>query len=155
MQLAGRVGWKPAWDMCAGLVLGLLLSLLCDCWPVVDRRLATFFASPKKVAQKRRRKVAALRVPNCAGQKMGNEANSPAAQTASFLIHFLPRTIGSATCGSSGQKKSQKPIQKQHRIAVTRSKRRVRLAHRLCLALQIFVVSVYPLVRTAHPTLAR
>ncbi|WP_295762438.1 hypothetical protein [Undibacterium sp.] len=30
---------------------------------------------------------------------MGNEANSPAAQTASFLIHFLPSTSGSATCG--------------------------------------------------------
>jgi hypothetical protein len=29
---------------------------------------------------------------------MGNEANSPAAQTASLLIHFPPRTIGSATC---------------------------------------------------------
>jgi hypothetical protein len=43
---------------------------------VVDRQLHTFFASPKKVCQKRRRKVAALRVPNYAGRKMGNEANS-------------------------------------------------------------------------------
>jgi hypothetical protein len=76
------VAW---WCFCLLLSsLFLLLSLLCDCRPVVDRRLVTFFASPKKVTQKRRRKVAALRVPNCASQKMGNEANSPAAQT-SFI----------------------------------------------------------------------
>jgi hypothetical protein len=43
-------------------------------------------------------------IPACAGQKMGNEANSPAAQTASFLIHFLPSTSGSATCGKRTSK---------------------------------------------------
>jgi hypothetical protein len=58
------------------LVLFLILSLLCDCWPVVDRRLLPFLASSRKGSKRRRRKVAALRVPACAGQKMGNEANS-------------------------------------------------------------------------------
>jgi hypothetical protein len=57
MRLLAASARKAAWDMRSGRVLGSLLSLLCDCRPVVDRRLATFFASPKKVAQKRRRKL--------------------------------------------------------------------------------------------------
>jgi hypothetical protein len=62
--------------VCDGQVVFLLLSLLFDCWPVVDRRLLPFLASPRNGSKRRRRKVAALRVPACAGQKMGNEANS-------------------------------------------------------------------------------
>ncbi|CAN5763466.1 hypothetical protein BH11PSE12_BH11PSE12_30880 [soil metagenome] len=58
------------------LVLFIFLSLLWDCRPVVDRRLLPFLASPRKGSKRRRRKVAALRVPACASQKMGNEANS-------------------------------------------------------------------------------
>ncbi|WP_295755531.1 hypothetical protein [Undibacterium sp.] len=62
--------------LCFCLVVFVFLSLLCDCWPVVDRRLLPFLASPRNGSKRRRRKVAALRVPACAGQKMGNEANS-------------------------------------------------------------------------------
>jgi hypothetical protein len=39
--------------------LDCLLLLLCDCWPGVARLLLTFFASPKKVSQKRRPHFAA------------------------------------------------------------------------------------------------
>jgi hypothetical protein len=70
-----RVGGMLFW-VCYCLVLFVLLSLLGDCWPVVDRRLLPFLASPRNGSKRRRRKVAALRVPACAGQKMGNEANS-------------------------------------------------------------------------------
>jgi hypothetical protein len=58
-----------------------------------------FSCFAKKRKQKKATQFAALRVPACASQKMGNEANSPAAQTASFLIHFLPCTSGSAADG--------------------------------------------------------
>jgi hypothetical protein len=49
---------------------------------------------PKKATQSR----CPCGMPNCAGRKMGKVRNSPAAQTRTFLIHFPPRTIGSATC---------------------------------------------------------
>jgi hypothetical protein len=49
---------------------------------------------PKKATQSR----CPCGIPNCAGRKMGKVRNSPAAQTRTFLIHFPPRTIGSATC---------------------------------------------------------
>ena len=106
------------------LALFLLLALLCDCWPVVDRQLHTFFASPKKVCQKRRRKVAVpagypivqlvkwekfeTRYPCRAHIRLQADTvtqawcmhhETPATpQTRTFLIHFPPRTIGSATC---------------------------------------------------------
>ena len=38
---------------------------------------------------------------------MGKVRNSPAAQTRTFLIHFLPRTIGSATCEFDSKSKSK------------------------------------------------
>jgi hypothetical protein len=82
---SSNIGLRAAWNMRAGgmlflvcycLVLFLLLSLLGDCWPVVDRRLLPFLASPRNGSKRRRRKVAALRVPACAGQKMGKVRNS-------------------------------------------------------------------------------
>jgi hypothetical protein len=84
--------------VCCCSVLAVLLSLLCDCWPVVDRRLATFFASPKKVAQKRRRKVAVPAGCPIVQDVKWEMKQTRCAQTASLLIHFPPRTIGSATC---------------------------------------------------------
>jgi hypothetical protein len=48
----------------------------------VARLPLTFLASPRKCKQKKATAFAALRVPACASQKMGNERNSPAAQTA-------------------------------------------------------------------------
>jgi hypothetical protein len=95
------------WDMGAGLA-GVfvccccafydLLSLLCDCWPVVDRQLHTFFASPKKVCQKRRRKVAVPAGYPIVQDVKWEKFETRYAQTRTFLIHFPPRTIGSATC---------------------------------------------------------
>lgn len=49
--------------------------------PGVTRRPVTFFASPKKVTQKRRPQDAALRVPMKVRHCSGSETNSPAAQT--------------------------------------------------------------------------
>jgi hypothetical protein len=66
MRFFKHIGLRAAWNVrvgcmlflvCCGLVVLVFLSLLGDCWPVVDRQLHTFFASPKKVCQKRRRKV--------------------------------------------------------------------------------------------------
>jgi hypothetical protein len=71
MRAGGILFW-----VCCCLIVFVLLSLLCDCWPVVDRRLLPFLASPRKGSKRRRRKVAALRVPACAGQKMGKVRNS-------------------------------------------------------------------------------
>ena len=63
--------------VCYDLARDDFLSLLCDCRPVVDRQLLTFFASPKKRKPKKATtKVAALRVPICASQKMGKVRNS-------------------------------------------------------------------------------
>jgi hypothetical protein len=72
--------------------------------PGVARRLVTFFASPKKVTQKRRPQAAALRVPVCAKQKMGSERNSPAAQTAftSLSIFCFAQTAASQRGKSNG-----------------------------------------------------
>jgi hypothetical protein len=55
---------------------------------VVDRQLLTFLASPRKCKQKKATAFAALRVPICAGQKMGKLRNSPAAQTAKLSNPF-------------------------------------------------------------------
>jgi hypothetical protein len=79
-------------------VLNVLLSLFFDCWPVVDRQLHTFFASPKKVCQKRRRKVAVPAGYPIVQVVKWEMKQTRCAQTASLLIHFPPRTIGSATC---------------------------------------------------------
>jgi hypothetical protein len=85
MRFSKHIGLRGAWNMRAGgmlfllcfcLVLFVLLSLLCYCWPVVDRRLLPFLASPRNGSKRRRRKVAALRVPACASQKMGKVRNS-------------------------------------------------------------------------------
>jgi hypothetical protein len=65
--------------------------------PGVARRLVTFFVSPKKVTQKRRRQAAALRVPSAAPQKMGSERNSLCSDNVHFFIHFLQRIAGSVT----------------------------------------------------------
>ena len=70
------------------MVNKLLYSLFLDCWPVVDRRLLTFLASPRKCKQKKATAFAALRVPACAGQKMGSVHNSPSAQTRTLLFPF-------------------------------------------------------------------
>jgi hypothetical protein len=63
--------------------------LFLDCRPVVDRRLHTFLASPRKVCQRRRPRFAALRVPACASQKMGSVRNSPSAQTADTSLSIF------------------------------------------------------------------
>ena len=59
--------------------------------------------NPKKAPQSR----CPCGMPNCAGRKMGKVRNSPAAQTRTFLIHFPPRTIGSATCEFDSKSKSK------------------------------------------------
>ena len=73
---------------------------------VVDRQLLTFLCfRQRKVSKRKRPHVAALRVPVCTVQKMGNRRNSLRfatlhfVQTRPFLIHFLPRTNGSASSG--------------------------------------------------------
>jgi hypothetical protein len=85
MRLFKHIGLRAASDMrvgdmlflvCFCLVVFFHLSLLCDCWPVVDRQLLPFLASPRNGSKRRRRKVAALRVPACARQKMGKVRNS-------------------------------------------------------------------------------
>ncbi|AZP12765.1 hypothetical protein [Undibacterium parvum] len=76
MRFFEHAGLRAACNMRAGTVAVLLVSLLCDCRPVVDRQLLPFLASPRNGSKRRRRKVTALRVPNYAGRKMGNEANS-------------------------------------------------------------------------------
>ena len=81
------------------LVLFLLLSLLCDCWPVVDRRLLTFLASPRRVSKRRRRKVAVPAGCPIVQVVKWEKFETRYAQTRTFLIHFLPSTSGSATCG--------------------------------------------------------
>jgi hypothetical protein len=58
---------------------------------------------PKKATQSR----CPCGIPNCAGRKMGKVRNSPAAQTRTFLIHFPPRTIGSATCEFDSKARSK------------------------------------------------
>jgi hypothetical protein len=63
---------------------------------VVDRRLLTFFASPKKVSKERRRKAAALRVPEKVNGKAGNETNSLRSDMFRFLS-ALPFTFSAAS----------------------------------------------------------
>jgi hypothetical protein len=53
MRFFKHIGLRAAWDMRGGGMLGLILSLLCDCRPVVDLRLLPFLASPRKCKQKK------------------------------------------------------------------------------------------------------
>jgi hypothetical protein len=46
MRFFKHIGLLASWDMRSGGMLGLTLSLLRDCRPVVDRRLLPFLASP-------------------------------------------------------------------------------------------------------------
>ena len=69
-------------------ILNYVLSLQLDCRPVVDRQLLTFLASPRKCKQKKATAFAALRVPVCAEQKMGNERNSLRSDSVPFCSIF-------------------------------------------------------------------
>jgi hypothetical protein len=111
--------------MRASTVPVLLLSLLCNCRPVVDRRLVTFFASPKKVTQKRRRKVAVPAGCPIVQVVKWEMKQTRCAQTASLLIHFSPRTIGSATCefdSKATSKAESKPRSKPRSKARSKAK---------------------------------
>ena len=98
MRFFKHTGLRAAWNMRSDRGLGLLLSLLFDCRPVVDRRLLTFLASPRRVSKRRRRKVAVPSGCPIVQVKKWEKFETRYAQTRTFLIHFLPRTSGSATC---------------------------------------------------------
>jgi hypothetical protein len=107
MRFFKHVGLRGAWDMseggmlflvCCGLALFIFLSLLCDCRPVVDRQLLPFLASPRNGSKRRRRKVAVLAGYPIMQLEKWEMKQTRCAQTASLLIHFPPRTIGSSTC---------------------------------------------------------
>jgi hypothetical protein len=95
------------------MALNDVLPLLRDCRSGVARLPLTFLASPRKRKQKKATAFAALRVPVCAGQKMGNERNSPAAQTAFISDPFSALHKRQLTSGIQSKKQVQKQVQSQ------------------------------------------
>jgi hypothetical protein len=68
--------------------------------PGVARRPVTFFASPKKVTQKRRPQPLALRASQCCIAKNGKRTKlACGSDNVHFFIHFRQRITGSVPSG--------------------------------------------------------
>ena len=143
---------RSAWNMRSGLVVFLFVvawsfftSVVVVRLPAGGRPAASHLfcfakkGDPKKATQSRCPAGARL-----CRSKNGERSKLATLKQASFLIHFLPGTSGSATCEFDSKAESKT------------SKRRVRHAHRLGSTLSIISAAFfYPLVRMAYSTLAR
>ena len=91
----------------------LLAVIVLDCRPVVDRRLLTFFASPKKEDKRRRpRSHYPFGVPVFIRQKW-EKFETRFAQTTKLSYPFLTDKNGSATTEFQLQKLVQNQLQNQ------------------------------------------